>query len=202
MLAPKTNLRPLRYHEELADYLRQEESETWTWFDSAQSQADYAESLKLELLKQTYRLEAAAYPDLFAALNDAKARLGLAIPVMVYQSQRSRELNAALYFLPGEAHIVFEGDVLKLLDPGELRGVLGHELAHYVLWSESARRFQVVDRIAQAMAGDPRAEVSHVESARLMRLYTEIYADRGALLVTGDPTTVISGLIKLQTGLT
>jgi hypothetical protein len=34
-----------------------------------------------------------------------------------------------------------------------------------------------------------------------MRLYTEIFADRGALKVTGDPTVVVSGLVKIQTGL-
>jgi hypothetical protein len=138
---------------------------------------------------------------LFAALTDAKAKLGLDVPVTLYQSQTNRELNAALYFVPGEAHIVLQGGVLQLLDPAELRAVLGHELAHFVLWSGNDGRFLLTDRIAQAMAGDPRAEASHIESARLMRLYTEIYADRGALQVTGDTTSVISCLIKMQTGL-
>src|SRR5207244_7800088 len=134
--------------------------------DSAQAQADYAESLRLDLLKQTYRLDPPTHPGLHAALADAKARLGLEIPVTIYQSQRSFELNAALYFLPGEAHIVFQGGVLQLLDPVELRAVLGHELAHYRLWTEPDNRFLVTDRIMHAMAADPRAEPSHVESAR------------------------------------
>jgi hypothetical protein len=34
-----------------------------------------------------------------------------------------------------------------------------------------------------------------------MRLYTEIYADRGSLRVTGDPAVVISALVKIATGL-
>jgi hypothetical protein len=196
-----TQLRPPPYLEALADYLKTQEPETWAWFDSTQAQSDYADSLRLDLLKQTYRLDAAAYPDLFLALEEAKSRLGLSIPVTLYQSQRNRELNAALFFLPGEAHIVFEGDVLRLLDPAELRSVLGHELAHYVLWSGSEQRFFMADRIMQAMAHESRAEPSHVECARLMRLYTEIFADRGALQVTGNPTAVVSGLIKMQTGL-
>src|SRR6185436_12532299 len=107
------------------------------------------------LLKHTYRLDPAAYPELFAALTDAKAKLGLDVPATIYQSQFNRELNAGLYFLPGEVHIVFQGDVLQLLDPAELRGVLGHELAHYVLWSGADTRFLLADRIAQAMANDP-----------------------------------------------
>src|SRR5208283_4488301 len=32
-------------------------------------------------------------------------------------------------------------------------------------------------------------------------LYTEIYADRGSLRVTGDLNPVVTGLVKLQTGL-
>ena len=194
-------MRPPPYLEALADYLKTQESETWAWFDSTQMQTDYADSLRLDLLKRTYRLDQASFPDLFVALDEAKCRLGLDVPVTLYQSQRNRELNASLFYLPGEAHIVFEGDVLRLLGPAELRAVLGHELAHYVLWSGSDRRYLVTDRIVQAMAHEPRAEPSHLESARLMRLYTEIFADRGALQVTGDTTAVVSGLVKMQTGL-
>ena len=202
MAVPESTLRALPYHEALAGYLKTEEPETWAWFDSAQAQSDYAESLRLQLLKHTYRLEPATQPALFAALEDAKARLGLAIPVTIYQSQQpQQELNASLFFLPGEAHIVLQGPVLQLLDAAELRGLLGHELAHYQLWTEPDRRFLVADRITHAFAADPRAEASHVESARLFRLYTEIYADRGAWRVTADPTPVISGLVKLHTGL-
>lgn len=199
-LSESTLLAP-PYLEALALYLQTEEPETWAWFDSTQAQTDYADALRLDLLKQTYRLDAVAHPDLFVALEEAKAKLGVTVPVTIYQSQRNRELNAALFFLPDEAHIVFEGDVLRLLDPAELRGVLGHELAHFVLWSGSERRFFITDRIMQAMAHEPRAESSHIESARLLRLYTEIFADRGALQVTADPTAVVSGLVKMQTGL-
>jgi hypothetical protein len=201
MAASDSTLCVLPYQEAIANYLKTEEPETWSWFASTEALSSHAELLRVELLKQTYRLDPTAYPDLFAALTDAKMRLELDVPVTMYQSQSSRELNAALYFLPGEAHLVFQGDLLKLLDPAELRGVIGHELAHFVLWSGSDRRFLVADRIAQAMANDPRAEPSHAETARLMRLYTEIYADRGALRVTGNPLAVISGLVKIQTGL-
>ena len=201
MAVPETLLRALPYHEALAGYLQAEEPETWAWFDSTQAQTEHAEALRLELLKQTYRLEPGTHPALFDALADAKSRLGLEIPVTIYQSQRQQELNAALLFFPGEAHIVLQGPVLQLLDAAELRAMLGHEMAHYRLWSEPDRRFLVTDRIAHAFAGDTRAEPSHFESARLLRLYTEIFADRGALQVTNDPAPVISCLVKIQTGL-
>src|SRR3954462_1824212 len=95
-------LRALPYHEALTGYLRSKEPETWAWFASTESQQNHAEALRLELLKQTYRLDAATYPELFAALDDAKRKLALDIPITLYQSQANRELNAALYFLPGE----------------------------------------------------------------------------------------------------
>lgn len=193
-------MRPLPYHEALATYLREQEPETWAWFDSTQAQADYAENVRLDLLKQTYRLEPTTHPALFEALTAAQARLGLgAVPATLYQSQTAQHNNAALCYLPGEIHIIFEGGLVELLEPAELAGVIGHELAHYLLWSN--RQHLIADRVAQGVASDPRFEPAHVETARLARLYTEIYADRGALEVVGDPDAVIRGLVKIATGI-
>src|SRR3954471_21298624 len=202
MAPPDSLLQPLPYHEALANYLTAAESEAWEWFASTRAQTDYAEELRLDLLKQTYRLDAATHPEVFHALDQARSCLTPDLPVTLYQSQKNHGVNASIYCLPGEAHIVFEGNVLQLLTPAELLGVFGHELAHYRLWNEAAGRFFVTDRMAQAMAAEPRAEPSQIESARLLRLYTEIYADRGALCVTGNAGPVITGLVKLHTGLT
>jgi hypothetical protein len=193
---------PLPYHQALADYLERAEPDSWRWFASAQERKDFAEEIRLELLKRSYRLEPAAHPELFAAMTEAQTKLTPGVPVTLYQSQQARGYNVSIFCLPGEAHIVIEGNVVQLLDAAELRGVFGHELAHYRLWQESSGRFFLTDRIAQAMAVEPRAASSHVESARLLRLYTEIYADRGAFAVTGATGPVISGLVKLETGLT
>jgi Zn-dependent protease with chaperone function len=201
MAAADHSLLPLPYQDALADYLKAEEPETWAWFDSAEVKSEFAENLRLELLKQTFRLDATTYPELFAALHDAQVKLGVDSPVTIYQAQGNNQLNAAIYHLPGEAHIVLEGAVLQLLNPAELRAVLGHELAHHQLWGGTGRML-LADRILQTMAADPRAQPSHFESHRLMRLYTEIYADRGSLRVIGDPHVVISALVKLATGLT
>lgn len=201
MASPETQLQPLPYHEALAEYLSRAEAESWTWFASAKVQSDYLEEARLDLLRQCYRLEASAYPDLFRMLGEAVTRLTPGVTVTLYQSQRNRGLNASIRILPGEAHIVFEGGILQLLTPAEILGVLGHELAHHRLWTEQAGRFLITERLAQAMAGEARADPSHLESARLLQLYTEIYADRGALVVTGDATAVISGLLKIHTGL-
>ena len=131
MDALEHNLEPLPYHLELRDYLRSRERELWNWFASARAQADYTENLRLELLKSTYRLDADAHRELHQGVAEAKARLGLDIPITVYQAQNTPHPNAALYFIPGEGHIVFSGPVLALLNADELNSVIGHELAHY-----------------------------------------------------------------------
>jgi hypothetical protein len=194
-------LEPTPYHRALVDYLRSQEQELWKWFASAQAKKDYTEALRLALLKATYRLDAEGHPELAHATEEAKAALGLGFPVTLYQAQQSSDLNAALYFIPGEGHVVLSGPLLATLNPAELRSVLGHELAHYLLWQQDGGDYLVADRLLQAIADDPRAAPSHGQSAHRYRLYTEIFADRGSLAVTRDLHSVVSGLVKVETGL-
>jgi hypothetical protein len=198
---PDTILEPLPYHLELRDYLKSKERELWNWFASAKAKADYTEHLRLELLKSTYRLDAEGHPELYKSLEEAKANLGLDIPVTLYQAQHSPVPNAALFFLPGEGHVVFAGPLLTLLNQDEIKSVIGHELAHYHLWERDNGEFHIADRLIQAVADDPRAAASHEQTARRYQLYTEIFADRGALCITGDVHPVVAGLVKTQTGL-
>ncbi len=195
------SLEPLPYHVELRDYLKSRERELWNWFASARAQADYTENLRMELLKSTYRLDAESHPELYQGVEEAKARLQLDIPVTIYQAQNSPQPNAALYFIPGEGHVVFSGPVLSLLNAAEIKSVLGHELAHYHLWQWENGDLHITDRLIQAVASDPRAAGSHEQTARRFQLYTEIFADRGSLCVTGDVIPVVAGLVKIQTGL-
>jgi predicted SprT family Zn-dependent metalloprotease len=198
---PEPILEPLPYHIELRDYLKSQERELWNWFASARAQADYTENLRLDLLKSTYRLDAEGHPELHKGVEEAKARLQLEIPVTVYQAQNSPQLNAALYFIPGEGHVVFSGPVLSLLNAEELKSVIGHELAHYHLWNRDNGEFHIADRLIQAVANDPRAGTSHCKTAQRMQLYTEVFADRGSLCVTGEIYPVVAGLVKIETGL-
>src|SRR5882762_4913016 len=194
-------LSPLAYHVELRDYLKSSERELWGWFSLAQAKADFTENLRLELLKSTYRLDAEGHPELYKIVEEAKSRLQLDIPVTLYQAQNSPQINAGLFFMPGEGHVVFSGPLLTLLNAEELKSVIGHELAHYHLWGRDNGEFHITDRLILAVANDPRAAVSHEQTARRYRLYTEIFADRGSLCVTDDMDTVIGGLVKIQTGL-
>jgi predicted SprT family Zn-dependent metalloprotease len=198
---PEHILEPLPYHLELRDYLKSEERELWNWFSSAQAKADYTENLRLELLKSTYRLDADAHPQLYQSVDEAKTRLQLDIPVTLYQAQNSHQLNALLFYIPGQGHIVFFGPILSLLNAEELKSVIGHELAHYHLWERDGGEFHIADRLLHAVAQDPRASSSHEQTARRYQLYTEIFADRGSFCATGDVNPVIAALVKLQTGL-
>jgi hypothetical protein len=195
------HLAPLAYHFELRDYLKSQERELWDWFASAEAQTDFTGKLRLDLLKSTYRLDADGHPDLYASVEEVKARLQLDIPVTLYQAQHGLLMNAALYFIPGEGHVVFFGPVLTLLCADELKSVIGHELAHYHLWTRENGEYHITDRLIQAVASDPRAAASHEQTARRYQLYTEIFADRGSLCITGDVHAVIAGLVKIQTGL-
>jgi hypothetical protein len=100
-----------------------------------------------------------------------------------------------------EAHLVLEGPVRQTLSPEELRAIVAHELSHYLLWERQDGELLVADQMLSAMASHSRAEPSHLESARLFRLYLEVHCDRAALAVSPDPLVAIGALIKVQTGL-
>ena len=194
-------LEPTKYHRTVVDLLRSEEAELWDWFSSRKAQTEFTETFRVSLLKSSYRLNAQSHPELAEAAEQAKARLGLNVPVTLYQSQENPNLNASLYFIPNEAHIVFSGAALSLLNAAEAQSVIGHELAHYLLWEQDGGPYLTADRILQTIALHRDASTSHLQTARRYQLYTEIFADRGSLLATAELPTVISGLVKLQTGL-
>jgi hypothetical protein len=159
------------------------------------------EEFKSNLLKNTYRLDKENNPEIYEKVEMAKDKLGLDIEIIVYQAQNTVDINAGISYLPGEAHIVLTGQIMKLLTSEELLSVIAHELGHVRLFSLQNSEFEVTDRIITSIANDYRSEDVYIETARLFRLYMELYCDRCSLLVTGSLETVLSGLIKISTGL-
>jgi hypothetical protein len=194
-------LLPLPFHRQLTDHLRENEAELWQWFASTRHLERRAADVRLELLKRCYRCERGEHPALYEVIDSLTGALGLEAPVTVYQAQGATAMNAFLSYVPGEAHVVLEGPVRDTLGADELRATLAHELVHYLLWEREGGELLVADQLLSALANHPRAEPSHVESARLFRLYLEVQADRGALAVSGDPLPVVSSLTKIETGL-
>lgn len=194
-------VRPPPYLAGLRDYLKTAEPDIWKWFSSATFRAEHADNVRLELLKGAYRLDRAAHGPLHAQADDVLRRLGLAIPATLYQEQLNPRLNAALFYLPGEGHLMFSGPLLDTLTPPETAWVMAHEFSHHALFATADGEFHAADQVLNAMAGHRGAQPSHVQSSRLFQLYSEIYADRGALSAFPDPLLGVSTLVKIETGL-
>ena len=158
--------------------------------------------LQQALLRTTYRLDPVAHPDVHAAAGRAAERLGIDVPVDLYADEARTGANAELVFVASRAVLLFSGVTLNILDETELCAVAGHELAHHVLWTAEGGRFLAASRLLDAAESDARTPSEYLETARRLRLATELFADRGALAATGgDLVPAISGLLKMTTGL-
>ncbi|MDZ4689475.1 MAG: M48 family metalloprotease [Planctomycetaceae bacterium] len=194
-------LEPLAYHRAFADWLETELKGVWDWFRSNSVRAEQVASVRLELLKTTYRLEPGSATPVYEAAQRAAEALELPLPITIYQSQRSMGMNAALVPMPHEVHVVLHGPVTETLDDRELTALFGHELAHSLLWSGWDSRYLTAWEVLAALANDPAVAAAHAESSRRYQLYTELFCDRGSMLAVGDMHTAVAALVKIETGL-
>ncbi len=194
-------LAPLPYQRAVVAYLKKAEPELWQWASSAETESEFANEMRTGMLKTHYRLDAAGHPELIERCATVAQRLGVTAPITLYQATGGFGMNAMLCCFSEEAHIIFTGPILATLKGPELDAVLAHELAHFRLWETDNRDFQIADRLLYAAANDPRAVMSHAQTARRFRLYTEIYADRGSLAGCGELDATVATLVKSETGL-
>lgn len=198
-----TSARPftaLAYHDDLVSYLQARETAIWDWSRSNDVRDAQSAEIRDVMLRQTYRMEADSHPEAHAACRLAMERLGIDAPATLYQAQDG-QMNASLCFIPGEVHLVFFGPILEKLNADELLALLGHELAHYKLWIADDGAHHNASRIIDHSLSYADAAPSHRETARLLSLYTELYADRGAALVCDAPGPAVSVLVKTMTGM-
>ncbi|SFG73592.1 Zn-dependent protease with chaperone function [Duganella sp. CF458] len=193
-------LQPLAYHAKVVDHLRRHEPDVWRWASERRSDEEHRESLRALLLRDTYRIEEQSHAGVHQTLAQAMVRLGILAPATLYQSP-GQEMNAALVFVPDEVHIVLQGPVLERLSQDELLALFGHELAHYVLWSQDDGSFLVADRILADALASPSASASLRETYRRFALHTELFADRGGAIAAGAVGPAVSTLVKVQTGI-
>jgi hypothetical protein len=197
--APAGRLAAPAYLGVVADTLQALEPASWAAFASAA--ASQAHDLHADLLRSAYRLDAAAHPQVGEAAGRAAAALGVEAPVTVYQLEGGGGPNATLLHAPDEAVVALSGTLLTLLTTPELTAILGHELAHHVLWTGDGGRLLVADRLLEALALDARTPPAYLETARRWALATELAADRGSLLACGDLRVAVAALLKTATGL-
>ncbi|GAB2681814.1 M48 family metalloprotease [Kribbella swartbergensis] len=187
-------LSPLRYHRAVLACVRRVDERAWAaLLDRPTGRLDDV------LLRNAYRLEEAAHPEVHEAGRRAAEALGVDAELEFFQV--NGEPNACYVHQAGTAVVVFEGSLLETLDPDELTAVMGHELAHRVLWDAEDGAYLAVDRLLDAAAGDARTPQQYLETQRRWSLATELFADRGALTACGDVGITIRALLKLQTGL-
>ncbi len=189
------------YLVDITTHLAQDESELWDWFATEKVKSEYTDQVRLSLLKSAYRIDQASQPDLYSSAQKIAALFGIESTVTLYQAQQTTELNASLAYIPDEPHIIFYGPLLKTLQLEEVEAIIGHELHHFLLWEMQGRRYFTANQILSAMEHDRNADASHLESARLFSLYTEVFCDRGALRATKNLDVAVSALVKMVTGL-
>jgi hypothetical protein len=209
----------LPYHLKVRDFFRRQTS-TWEFFTAAGTRDQQLIAFQTELLKNTYRFSRESEPALFGKIDRVLEQLGLgALPVMAYQAQyihpgnelNASIMNASIIYLHQEAHLVFSGPILERLNEEELLALIAHELTHVRLYTLLNGDLEVADRIITSIANHRESDAGYagkgpsagassapyVETARLFKLYTGIYCDRGAYAVLGDPAPVIAMLLKL-----
>jgi hypothetical protein len=196
----RAGLEPLAYQQNVISYLKREERHAWEWSSSGALNQEASE-IRDAMLRDTYRLEQAGHPRVFEACRTAMERLGIEAPFTLYQATDG-SMNASLVYVPDEIHLVFYGPILEKLDQAELLALMGHELSHYLLWSMHEREHYRASRVFDHALSYPDAKPSHRETARLLSLHTELFADRGAALAAGEPGPAVAVLVKVMTGLT
>jgi len=199
-MAPDLKLTPLPFHDALRGALRDLEPGLWSWYASDGFGKKYADDVRLELLRSTYRMPREQHALVYDIVDEIREAFGISAPATLYQAQEDGPMNAGLVFVPGELHVVFRGPIQAKLTEPELRALLGHELAHHKLWMDRDGEYRItgtlIDETA-ARGGSP----SHVHSALRFRLWTEIYADRAGLLACDDLAAAVACLVKVGTGL-
>lgn len=190
------------YHRALREHLEATEPELWAWFtESAAPSVDSIHEAEVELLKTSYRLDGGLHDVLTAYASLAAGQLELRGNITLYQELGTQERNARVLILGDDVHIVFGGDLLDLLDLGEQQAVLAHELAHVSLWQRDDKAYWILDQLVHRLAADPTAADAVGETARRLRLHTEVFADAIAAEITEERDDVISAVVKVNSGI-
>jgi hypothetical protein len=193
-------LSALPYHLLTTEYFKAQPL-VWKFFSNNTYKSEQLIAFKTDLLKNSYKFDPLSEPALYGKVQIAKEKLGMATEVTIYQAENTLEDNASIVYLDGETHILFSGKIIQLMSDEELLAIISHELSHVQLYTQLNGEVEIADRIITAIANHQDSVPAQYETARLFKLYTEIFCDRGAFVVAGDYKPIIASLVKLATGL-
>lgn len=191
---------PFSYHNRLKEHFKSRKK-TWDWFSGEKLKEKQIQEFKTNLLKNTYRMDREAYPELYETADEICEKLSIDAKVFIYQEHNSTQYNAGIAAIDSEAHIMMSGNLMGLLSKEEMKALLAHELSHYLFYKVNNEEYEVAQRIVLALANDTRSEDAIIETARIFQLYLELFCDAGSLKVCEDYKVVISTLVKINTGL-
>ena len=194
-------LAPTGFHRRLRDALQAQEPGLFRWYSSDAYEIERVDRLRLELLRTSYRLSPESHERPHRLAREAAQKIGVEVPIVLYQLNQGEHANAGLCFAKGEAHVVLFGPLLSSLDDAELTALLGHELAHHRLFTVEDGTFRVAAELIEASAAHAGSGAAFIEAALRNRRWTEIFADRGAALAAGGIEPGIACLVKVGTGL-
>ena len=192
----------LPYLLKVRDYFRSHAS-TREFFAAERVREEQLAASQTDLLKNAHPFSREEAPGFFEKIDRARAALELAdLRVTAYRApdRQGNELSVRIIYFRQEAQLLLIGPILEKLDEQELLAFIAHELALVRLYTLMNGEVEMASRIITSIVNHPQSDRVYLETARLFSLYTEIYCDRCAYTVMGDPIPVISMLHVVGAG--
>lgn len=154
-------------------------------------QAPKGERVRRQLMTRSLLLSEGMSPKAYSAARDCAGTFGIDTAVEIYQAAGSE--NAAMHFCSDPVLLEIQGRLLALLDDEGLRGVMGHELGHFLAHGATNPE-SAVSLAARHILYAETAPDSWVEVSRRLSMSAELTADRFGLLASGS----LDGALRLS----
>ncbi|HZU87060.1 MAG TPA: M48 family metallopeptidase [Anaerolineaceae bacterium] len=154
-----------------------------------------SQAMHRNLMRQATQITSQTSPRLTSLAQECVQRLKPG--AVQFFAARSNQLNAYTFGLSSPKVVVLYTSLFEILDPEEMKFIIGHELGHVALghtW---------LNTLLGGMAGVPTGFGGAVLLTLAFRGWNracEYSADRGGLLACGSLDKAISALVKVSTG--